>query len=253
MWTVGQLAEATGVTVRTLHHYDRIGLLVPSRDAVNGYRTYDADDLRRLRRVLFYRELDFSLEEVADLLDDDTIDEREHLRRQAADLDARITRLTQIRKAVAHALEHDVTADLTPDQIREVFGDDYADHAAEYAAEAEERWGDTDAWAQSRRRTGQYTRDDWVEVKAEQDAITGAFAELLGADVPAEDPRAMDVAERHRRSIHDRFYDCDHEFHANLGDMYVADPRFTATYEQVRPGLATYIRDAILANGLRHA
>lgn len=255
MWTVGELADATGITVRTLHHYDQIGLLVPTRRDPNGYRRYDTDDLRRLRRILFYRELDLPLDDIATLLDDETADERAHLERQAAELDARIGRLTHIRKAVTQALETidmDSPHNLSTDEIREVFGDEYADKAAEYSTEARERWGDTDAWQQSARRTRQYTKADWEEIKAEGDAITAAFADLLRAGADPASEEAMEVAERHRRSIHDRFYDCDHEFHANLADMYVSDPRFTATYEAVEAGLAEFIHDAVIANGVRH-
>jgi hypothetical protein len=120
-----------------------------------------------------------------------------------------------------------------------------------YQREARERWGDTDAYRQSAERTQRYDREDWQAIKDEADAVTARLAELLDADVPATSTRAMDAAEEHRRHIHRWFYDCPHEMHAHLGEMYVTDQRFTATYDEVRPGLATYVRDAIVANAER--
>lgn len=250
--TVGEIAAISGVTVRTLHHYDEIGLLTASRRDTNGYRRYSADDVRRLQRILFYRELEFSLDEIAALLDE-PVDEEEHLRRQSALLSTRIERLARIKKAVDQTLEaRAMGVNLTPGEMLEVFGEDYAEQHEAYAAEAADRWGDTDAWAQSRQRTTTYTKDDWVRVKEEMDLSHAEFAAALRAGEPADSERAMDAAEAARRQIHDRFYDCSHEMHVNLGDMYVADPRFMKTYEDIAPGLAVYVRDAILANGVRH-
>lgn len=103
--TVGQVAGYAGVTVRTLHHYDEIGLLVPSERTGAGHRRYGDDDLDRLQRILFYRELGFPLDEVATLLDDPEADPRTHLRRQHELLTARIEKLRKMAAAVEHAME----------------------------------------------------------------------------------------------------------------------------------------------------
>jgi MerR family transcriptional regulator, thiopeptide resistance regulator len=141
-----------------------------------------------------------------------------------------------------------MTTNLTPEEKREVFGDFDPDA---HAGEARERWGETDAYRQSAQRTAKYTKDDWVRIKAEGAQNVAAFAAALDSGVAAADPRAMDLAEAHRRHISQWFYDCPLEMHRGLGDMYVADPRFTATYDAGRPGLAQYIRDAIHANADR--
>lgn len=78
------------------------------------------------------------------------------------------------------------------------------------------------------------------------------MADLLAQGVPAHSEAAMDVAEEHRRFISGTYYDCPYEMHSGLGEMYVTDERFTATYEAIRPGLAVYMRDAMLANAVRH-
>ena len=122
-----------------------------------------------------------------------------------------------------------------------------------YADEARERWGDTEAYRQSQERTARYTERDWAEIKAESAALSERLAAALGEGVAADSPAAMDLAEEHRQQITRRFYDCGYDVHRGLGDMYVADARFTATYDAVRPGLARYLRDAIHANADRAA
>lgn len=250
-YSVGQVAGFAGVTVRTLHHYDEIGLLSPGARNHAGHRRYDDADLDRLQRILFYRELGFPLDEVAAVLDDPDADPQDHLRRQHRLLTARIERLQEMAAAVERALEaRTMGIDLTPEEKFEVFGDFDPD---DYADEVKERWGHTDAYKESQERAATYTKEDWKRLTEEIDAIHRRMGELLAAGVPADSEAAMDVAEEHRRFISRSHYACDHELHTCLGEMYVADERFTATYEAIRPGLAVYMRDAILANAVRHA
>lgn len=249
-WTVGQVAELFGVTVRTLHHYDEIGLLVPSERSGAGYRLYTDGDLARLQQVVVYRRLELPLEEIATLLDGDE-DAVDHLRRQRATVMSRLDELRELVSAIDRALEREMNDQpATPEDLKELFGDGFED---EYQQEAQERWGETDAWKQSQSRTKRYTKADWAQVKAEMDAVNAAFVAALTSGEPATGEAAMDAAEQHRLHIHERFYDLDHAFHRGLADMYVADPRFTKTYEDIAPGLAAYVRDAIHANADRHS
>src|SRR5687768_9743879 len=140
-WTVGQVAEQFGITVRTLHHYDEVGLLSPSERSPAGYRLYTADDLTRLQHVVVYRRLGFALEEVRLLLEHPESVER-HLRRQRAAVTNRLDELRDLVAAIDRALEKEGSGmKLTREEQQELFGDGYSD---EYAAEAEARWGDTD-------------------------------------------------------------------------------------------------------------
>ena len=248
-YTVGKVANLAGVTVRTLHHYDEIGLLAPTDRTSGGYRSYGVGDLERLRRILFYRELGFPL----DGIDDPRRPARgraEHLRRQHRLLTERIERLQAMAAAIEKELEaQQMGISLTPEEQFEVFGTDKV--GGEWADEAEQRWGNTEAYRQSQQRTSKYTKQDWVKLKAEADESLRAFADALRAGTSADSPAAMDLAEAHREYISRWFYDCDHDTHRGLAQMYVADPRFSKLYEDIAPGLAQYVHDAIMANAAR--
>jgi DNA-binding transcriptional MerR regulator len=242
-----------GVSVRTLHHYDALGLVVPSSRSRTGYRRYSQRDLERLQEVLVYKQLGFGLDEIAGLLDDPGHDRRAALLRQRDLLAQQAERLAAVRALVDRTLT-------TLDGGTTMTGTDMFDgldpvewNERTYGAEVRERWGDTDAYRESTRRTSQYGPDDWAQVQAQSEAIEAGLAALLAEGVPAEDPRAMDLAEQHRLQIDRWFYPCSHEMHAGLGDMYVADERFAAHYDERAAGLAGYVRDAILANALRVA
>jgi MerR family transcriptional regulator, thiopeptide resistance regulator len=250
-YTVGRVAEIAGVTVRTLHHYDEIGLLTPSTRTSAGYRRYDDVDLERLQQILLYRELGFTLEEIAAIVDDPDTEAREHLRRQHQLLRDRIARLQEMVAAVELVLEaHKVGVNLTPEEKFEVFGDFDPDA---YAEEAEQRWGHTDAYKESARRSARYTKEDWQRIQQETGDLMQRWIAALDAGVAADSQAGMDLAEEHRQQITKFFYDCTLEIHTGLAEMYLADERFTAHYENQRAGLAQYVHDAIMANAVARA
>ncbi len=243
--TVGQVSERFGVTVRTLHHYDDLGLLTPSERSPGGYRQYTEADLARLQQIVVYRRLGFALHRISSLLDEPDVDVLEHLRRQRDEVRARLDELRDLAAALDHAMEAQMSGrDLTDADRRELFGPDFSDQQAE----AERRWGDTDAWRESQRRTRAYTKQDWREIQDDAKAIDDAFLAAMLAGEPPTGPAATEAAEQHRRHITRRFYDVSYEMHRGLGDMYVADPRFLRNYDDRQPGLAQYVRDAIHAN-----
>lgn len=244
--TVGVVSRMVGVSVRTLHHYDSIGLVVPSGRTPSGYRVYDDADVERLHQVLMYRELDFSLEQIATLLDDPDADALQHLESQRGHLRARIDRLHRMVAAVEDLMTAKKTGiQLSAAEQAEIFGDNWL--GEEYADEAEERWGETDAWKQSRQRTATFSKRDWEQIKQETDDLERRLTEAMRRDVTPGDPEANALAEEHRAQI-GRFYDCDHDMQVCLADMYVADPRFVEHYDAQAPGLATYLREVIRAN-----
>lgn len=250
-YSVGQVAAFAHVTVRTLHHYDEIGLLSPSGRSHAGHRRYDDADLDRLQQILFYRELGFPLDQVAALLDDPDADPREHLRRQHELLTTRIAELQKMAEAVEHAMEaKKMGINLTPEEKFDVFGDHDPD---QYAEEAEQRWGGTDAYRESQRRTARYTKADWQRLKDVATEWGARYQTLMAEGEPPTSERAMDLAEEHRQQIVQWHYDCTYEIHRGLADMYVSDERFRAYYEAMAPGLAEHLHAAIHANAARHS
>lgn len=248
-YTVGEVAKLAGITVRTLHHYDEIGLLQPSDRTDAGYRLYLDEDLVRLQQILFYRELGFSLDEISTILTDPTWDVTESLESQHALLTERIERLGRMVKAVEKELEaRHMGINLTPEERFEVFGDFDPD---QYADEAKDRWGDTDAYKQSARRASQYTKDDWKRIQEQGDVISKRLASLFQDGAAPDSVEAMDAAEAHRQYIGASFYDCPPQMHAGLGEMYVADERFAAYWNAYAEGMTSWVRDAFSANAGR--
>ena len=243
--TVGQVAQTFGVTVRTLHHYDEVGLLHPSERTRAGYRLYTPDDLQRLSTIVVYRRLDFPLEEIGDLLEAEGDEVVEHLRRQRDVVRVRLAQMTDLVDAIENRLEAEMNDQpATTEDLKELFGDGYNE---EYQAEAERRWGDTDKWKQSQERQARWTKADWAEIKAGTEAFEADLGAAVRAGEPTDGEPAAALAERHRASI-DRYFDCDHEFQICLAEMYLSDPRFTAHYEEIAPGAAQWLHDAIVSN-----
>ncbi|MCP3140684.1 MerR family transcriptional regulator [Pyxidicoccus xibeiensis] len=248
--TVSQVARLAKVSVRALHHYDELGLLRPSERSEAGYRLYTQGDLQRLQQVLFFRELGFPLEEIRRILGDPSFDLRSALLMQRQLLSERSARLDALLGAVDSALEA-LEKGKTMDQEKmfEAFGDF---DPSKYEAEVKERWGETEAYKESARRAARYTKQDWQGMKAELDGLQKGLAELLGAGRPPTDAAAMDLVEAWRQHISKWFYPCSYVMHRGLGEMYVSDSRFMENIDRVRPGLAQFTRDAIIANAERH-
>lgn len=248
-WKVSQVARMAHVTVRTLHHYDEVGLLVPSARSEAGYRLYSADDLTRLHQILLFRELDFTLEAIQQVLDAPTYERVAALRAQRELLFERIARAESVIGAVDAAVQAmEGGMEMNTESMFEGFGD--FNHA-EHEEEARERWGHTDSYAESMRRVKRYTKEDWSRVKAEVEAIEADWAALMAAGGSPEDEAAADLAERHRQHIDRWFYTTSHQMHVSLAEMYTADPRFEKHYEDRVEGLAGFVAAAIRANAAR--
>jgi DNA-binding transcriptional MerR regulator len=250
-YTVGDVARFSGVSVRTLHHYDEIGLLPPSGRSEAGYRLYSDTDLERLRQILFYRELGFGLDQIAQTLVSPDAGVDEHLRRQHRLLRERLSRTQALLTAIEYEMEaRKMGISLSREEQFEIFGTDQLDEQME---EAGQRWGHTEAFKESQRRTAAYAKEDWIAIKREADENIQGFAEAIKAGEPAEGPLAMDLAEAHRAHISRWFYNCDAGQHTSLAELYISDRRFSEPWEKISPGFSRYVHDAILANARRSA
>ncbi|MFD0406737.1 MerR family transcriptional regulator [Kitasatospora sp. NPDC127116] len=252
-WSVGQVSGFAGVTIRTLHYYDRSGLLAPSERSPAGYRLYSGADLARLQQILFYRELGFPLDEIADILADPQANALDHLlaRRQA--LTEQIGRLQKLVDVAERAIEVQRTGvELTPQERFEVFGDVVFDLS--YAADAHLKWGERDSHQEALARAATHSKEDWQQLMAEAAEWRGRLLEAFDAGLPVDHRTVLDLAERHRQHITRWFTPCPPEMHCRIADDYEADARAFALVvppAEQRPGLAGYLRAAIGANAER--
>ncbi|MFJ4873936.1 MerR family transcriptional regulator [Streptomyces sp. NPDC088745] len=244
--TVGRAAALVGVSVKTLHHWDGIGLVRPRSRTRAGYRVYGAEDVARLHRVLVYRELGLPLAEIGRILDDPGADARTHLRRQRAQLTERVARLERMIVAVDRMLAASGPGGmrLTPEEQVEIFG---ADWQPEWIEGAEERYGDSPQWAQYQERASRLSRAEWEEVAAATHILHQDLAAALRAGTAPGSPEANALAER-QRALLSTYFDCTHAMQVCISRMYVTEPGYADSFEALAPGLTAWLRDIVCAN-----
>lgn len=232
-WTVKQVSQRTGLTVRTLHHYDQIGLLKPASVAENGYRYYNQENLARLQEILLFRELDFPLKDIQQLLDVTEVNRQQVLRDHVALLELKRERLDRI---INHAR-------LLTEKGGEVM-DFHAFDSSQletYKAEVKDRWGKSSAYAEFEEG---YDASKDREFAQEMQAIFEAFGKMLSLEASHPDVQAQ-VANL-QAYITENFYTCTKEILQGLGLMYVEDERFSANIDRAGgPGTASFVSQAI--------
>ncbi len=240
-YDIHTLARLSGVSVRTLHHYDAIGILVPPRDHANGYRRYGEKELLRLQQILFYRELEFTLGQIKKILSDREFD---LLHALAAHRNALVAERARMQKLI-HTLDETVDKLTKRKQMKdeELYDGFSKEEAKRISREAKERWGETDAYKESMKRVRNMTKEQMDEVKEEAEEIVKDMAQLYGRDISSRE--VQDVIGRHYAHL-GRFYAPNAEIYKGLAEMYITDPRFTAYYEKYHPGLAQFMSDAML-------
>jgi MerR family transcriptional regulator, thiopeptide resistance regulator len=248
-YQVKEVARLAGVSVRTLHHYDSIGLLQSGTRTAAGYRLYTDADLLRLQQILISRELGLTLEEIRRSLDDPRfdrkaalLDQRERLKDRARQAEAMIRAIDVAMAALDGSRKK---GEMKMEDLFEGF------NPSQYDEEARRQWGKSDAFIESEKRTKRYTPDDWKAIKAEQAAVfDDAYAALTAGKTPS-DPTVMDIAERHRMSIDRWFYPCSHGMHCGLASMYESDDRFRHSIDKHGEGLTSFLAEAIRRNATR--
>ena len=228
---IKEFAEQIGVSVRTLHYYDEIGLLNPSEvDAQNGYRFYDAKSLERMQEILFYRELDFSLKTIAQLLSSPDYDKQQALTRQRKLLLAKKERLERLINALD-------SMEKGEDFMK---NNEYEKLKNKYAEEVRQRWGSTDAYKESQQRN-----IDFGKAAALLDAVFEEFAELNRSGISPDDESAKIQVEKLQQCITENFYTCTNEILSGLGQMYVTDIRFKTNIDKHGEGTAEFVSQCI--------
>lgn len=235
---IQEAAKLTGLSPKALRHYDKIGLLHPEELSDAGYRLYGPKELSRLREILLLRELDFSLKEIAQLLDVPDRNRQEALRRQRELLVEKRRHLDGVITLVDNLLKGEKYMDF------EAFHTEELDAAREkYAREAKERWGETEAYRESRRREKSRSKEDEQAMLWEMDGLLDRFAAM--ADRNPADPEVQALVKEWKNHISRWHYDCSREILAGLGQMYTGDPRFAENLNAHGPGTAELMSKAI--------
>lgn len=241
-----EIARRAGVTVRTLHHYEDLGLLAPLRSEA-GHRRYREADVAQLLRVVWLRRLGFALEHIGDLLWVDAATLQSALREQRVTLEAELAEAASRLRGLDIALVN--ILDWRPDMRLQDHPLPESDpEAAPFADEAEQLWGASPQWRASETRRKGRGPNDVDAMKAEEAAILADWAALMHQGEPADGEASRANAERHREHIHRWHYPCSREMHSQLAQLYEGDERFAAHFEAVAPGLAAYVIAGIRAN-----
>jgi DNA-binding transcriptional MerR regulator len=246
LYTVKEVAKLSGVTVRTLHHYDQVGLLKPAQVGENGYRYYGREELLRLQQILFHRELELPLELIAEVLDQPGFDRREALRRHRKTLSqkaARYRRLIRTLDQTLAALEGDEEM-----QDGDLYQGFEPEKQAQYEAEIVERFGEGARASIEASRTAlkSWSKADWERWGGEYAAVEAGMGKALADGLPLDSDEVRALIRRHHAWVAVMWNrKPSREAYAGLGQLYVDHPDFRARYEAVRPGLTEYLAEAM--------
>ncbi|QHT45286.1 MerR family transcriptional regulator [Halobacillus sp. ACCC02827] len=246
MMKIKEVADLAGCSVRTLHHYDHIGLLSPRTIASNGYRLYGESEIARLQQILFFREMDLSLVKIQQILDDPEFDERKALAHHRYMLVEKRHRLDRMIESVDRTLAsiQGGTVMENKDRLEPFDSRSIEEHQKKYEQEVNNRWGNTAAYKESARKTKSYSEEDWKRMKQDMDAIDRHLVSIM--DKGPEDAEVQKWIGKKRQHITDYFYECTLEIFRGLADMYVNDERFRSNLEKWREGYPAFLNDAIV-------
>jgi DNA-binding transcriptional MerR regulator len=239
-FSVNQLAKLAGVSVRTLHHYDEIGLLKPSVRSETKYRYYGKDELLRLQQIMLYKELDFTLAQIAEILDDPDFNILKALHDHKLELQRRKKRMDALMKTVDKTIKQ-LKTKIEKMNYEEMYKGFTKEQAEAYKKEAIERWGEKTIH-DSEKRILAMNKGEWEVLKQKGDNIYKSLAKLMHLD-PA-DKKVQSLIKEHY-DMTGKFFDVTLEIYKNLGTMYVEDDRFKAFYDKYDKDLAVFLRNAI--------
>lgn len=239
--SISQTAKLAGVSVRTLHYYDEIGLLKPDFvDEQNGYRFYQDNALARLQEILFYKELEFKLNEIKDILTSKNYNREKALLRQKELFVIKKRRMEKIMSILDNCLKGEKTMSLN------VFDNsEYETAKSKYADEARKLYGDTDAFKESENKTANYSKEKWNEVQEKGNVIMRQFANCLKEGHSPQSKEAQNLSNLWQEYITENFYSCTKEILAGLANLYIQDTRFKANIDSFQEGTAEFMSKSL--------
>lgn len=234
--TVNEVSKLTGVSIRTLHYYDQIGLLQPTGITESGYRQYDDTALERLQQILLFRELEFPLKEIKKILDSDGFDRKKALEQQ---IELLTLKKEHLENLITFAREIKRTGVRRMDF--EVFDKSKMD---EYAKKAKEQWGDTEAYKEFEQKSKDRSESDMKHITRGLMQVFAEFGEMM--DKKADDELVQGLVKKLQDYISTHFYQCTPEILRGLGKMYAGGGEFTENIDAVGgEGCAKFAADAI--------
>ena len=244
-YKIKAVADMVGVSVRTLHHYDQIGILKPDSVTTSGYRLYTEMDIERLQQVLFFKELDFTLQEIKEILDNPDFDRKHALMTHKEILIEKKKRLDKIIKSVNKTIDSiEGGTDMNKKEMFEVFDmTEIEAHKEKYAEETKRKYGNSDEYKESVEKTSKYTKDDWARINTINGQIYRKI--IANMDKGIADLEVQKAIDELRQQITDNFYNCTIEIFRGLGDLYVYDERFKANIDKYKEGLAKFLSEAM--------
>lgn len=243
MYTVKELSDLAGVTVRTLHYYDEIGLLKPPAVNDNGYRFYDEAALLRLQQILFYREMGVGLLQIRDILDSPTFDLLTALQQHRTELAQRIDRLQNLMSTVDSTIMH-LVGEVKVSEIG-LFSGFSEEKQREYEQQiASDPHYDQSKVRESQRRWKSYTTQQKQAIFAEGSTVYADLTALMQSGASASSAEAHAVMARWHQHIR-HFYEPTLDILRGLGRMYNEHPDFIATFQQFHPDLPPYLEQAV--------
>jgi DNA-binding transcriptional MerR regulator len=246
LYTVKEVAKLSGVTVRTLHHYDQVGLLKPAQVGENGYRYYGREELLRLQQILFHRELELPLEAIIQVLGQPETDRLEALRRQRQILSVKATRYRRLIKTLDQTLAAlEGETEMKDEDLYKGFA---PEKQAQYEAELVERFGEgaRASIEESKKVVGKWSKADWERTSREYGEVEARMGKALADGLPADSAEVRALIRRHHGWVATMWNRTPSaQAYIGLGQMYVDHPDFHARYEAVQPGLAEYLATAM--------
>lgn len=241
MYKISEVAKISKITIRTLHYYDEIGILSPSIDN-KGYRVYSEEDLLRLQQILFFREMDFSLKEIKDIIDNPGFNREESLINHREILIKKKARLEKIIETINKSIKEEGTMS-KEDMFNGFSMKEINEHKNKYAKEVKEKYRESNAYKESEIKTSKYTKEKWEEIMKEANSIYTELASYIGVDPGSEEVQYL--IEKWRNHISENYYNCTVEIFKGLGEMYVSDSRFTENINKVKKGLSEFLSNGI--------
>ena len=239
MYKINEISKITGISPRMLRHYDKLDLLRPNKSNDNNYRIYTNEDLCKLQEILFFKELDFSLEEIKTILENPNYNRIEAFKLQKNLLLKKIERLNSIVNTLDNSIKNSKEEKMNEKDFKSFS----MKEIEKYQNEAKELYGNSIAYKEYEEKAKNYKKNDFDKIQIEMNEKLSSIAKFM--DKGYDSKEVQGALGEYRRYINDNFYHCTLDIFRGLSELYVSDPRFTKNIDSVATGLSNFLKKAI--------